>query len=81
MYVTVDAAFIRDKAALLRAAVKERVFSSMLARELARELNLILCLLRKLFGPETDVVTVVWRRLHNEELYDVSPARQILLVR
>jgi hypothetical protein len=26
--------------------------------------------LRKTFGPRRDVVTGVWRRLHNEELHD-----------
>jgi hypothetical protein len=34
MCVTVDALFIRDKPALLRAVIKETVYSSMLAREL-----------------------------------------------
>jgi hypothetical protein len=69
MYVTVDAVFIRDKTVLLRAAIKETVYSSMLAREFAREIDLILCLLWKIFGPKTDVVMGEWRRLHNEELY------------
>jgi hypothetical protein len=27
--------------------------------------------LRKIFGPKGDEVTVEWRRLHNEELYDL----------
>jgi len=27
--------------------------------------------LRKIFGPERDEVTGEWRRLHNEELYDL----------
>jgi hypothetical protein len=27
--------------------------------------------LRKIFGPKTDEVTEEWRRLHNEELYDL----------
>jgi len=67
----VDAVFIGDEAALLRAAIKETVCSTMMVREFARELILILCLLRKIFGPETDVVTGDWRRLHNEELYDL----------
>jgi hypothetical protein len=26
---------------------------------------------RGIFGPKKDVVTVKWRRLHNEELYDM----------
>jgi len=28
-------------------------------------------MLRKMFGPKRDEVTGEWRRLHNEELYDV----------
>jgi hypothetical protein len=27
--------------------------------------------LRKLFGPKRDEITEEWRRLHNEELYDL----------
>jgi hypothetical protein len=27
--------------------------------------------LRKIFGPKRDEVTGQWRRLHNEELYDL----------
>jgi hypothetical protein len=27
--------------------------------------------LRRIFGPERDEVTVKWRKLHNEELYDL----------
>jgi hypothetical protein len=27
--------------------------------------------LRKIFGPKRDKVTKEWRRLHNEELYDL----------
>jgi hypothetical protein len=27
--------------------------------------------LRRIFGPERDEVTGEWRRLHNEELYDL----------
>ena len=68
MYLTVDAVFIRDKGSLFRAALKETVYSSLLAKEFARILSLILCLLRKIVGPETDVITGEWRRLHNEEL-------------
>ena len=28
-------------------------------------------ILRKIFGPKRDEVTGKWRRLHNEELYDL----------
>jgi hypothetical protein len=27
--------------------------------------------LRRMFGPKTDEVTREWRKLHNEELYDL----------
>jgi len=30
-------------------------------------------LLRRIFGPNTDEVTGKWRRLHNEELYELNP--------
>ena len=29
-------------------------------------------LLRKIFGPKRDEITGEWRRLHNEELYDLA---------
>jgi hypothetical protein len=29
-------------------------------------------MLEKIFGPETDEVKGKWRRLHNEELYDLQ---------
>jgi len=29
---------------------------------------------RKIFGSKTDKVTVDWRRLHQEELYDLYPS-------
>jgi hypothetical protein len=34
--------------------------------------------LQRIFGPKRDEVTGEWRRLHNEELYDLT-AHQILL--
>ena len=30
-------------------------------------------LLRRIFGPKTDEVTGEWRRLDNEELYELNP--------
>jgi hypothetical protein len=33
--------------------------------------------LRRIFGPNRDEVTGEWRRLHNEELYDLN-SHQIL---
>ena len=30
--------------------------------------------LRKILGPKTDEVTGEWRRLHQEELYDLYPS-------
>jgi len=32
--------------------------------------------LRRIFGPRRDEVTVEWRRLHNEELNDLLPLTQ-----
>ena len=29
--------------------------------------------LREIFGPKTDEVTGEWRRLHDKELYDLTP--------
>ena len=34
--------------------------------------------LRKVFGPKRDEVTAEWRRLHNEEVYDVYSSSNIL---
>jgi hypothetical protein len=31
-------------------------------------------MLRKIFGPKRDGVTGVWKRLHNDELYDLYPS-------
>ena len=36
--------------------------------------------LRKIFGPRKDEVTVEWRRLHNEELNDLYPSPNIVWV-
>jgi hypothetical protein len=36
--------------------------------------------LRKIFGPKRDEVTGDWRRLHNEELYDLYSSPDIIRV-
>jgi hypothetical protein len=36
--------------------------------------------LRKIFGPENDEVTGEWRRLHNEELYDLCSSQKSIRV-
>jgi hypothetical protein len=35
---------------------------------------------RKIFGPEGEVVTGEWRRLHNQELYDLNSSPNITRV-
>jgi hypothetical protein len=35
---------------------------------------------RKIFGHKRDEVTAEWRRLHNEELYDLYSSRDIIRV-
>jgi hypothetical protein len=37
--------------------------------------------LKKIFGPEKDEVTGEWRRLHNEELYDLHSPTVIRLIK
>jgi hypothetical protein len=34
--------------------------------------------LRRIFGPKRDEVTGDWRRLHNEELYDLYSSQNII---
>jgi hypothetical protein len=36
--------------------------------------------LRRIFGPKRDVVTGVWKKLHNEELHDLYPSPIIVWV-
>jgi hypothetical protein len=35
-------------------------------------------MLRRIFGPKRDKVTGEWRKLHNEELYDLYCSHNIL---
>jgi hypothetical protein len=37
-------------------------------------------MLRRIFGPKRDEVTGEWKRLHNEELYDLYSSPNIILV-
>ena len=37
-------------------------------------------MLRKIFGPQTDEVTEEWRRLRNEELYEVYSPNSIRVI-
>jgi hypothetical protein len=36
--------------------------------------------LRRIFGPKRDEVTVEWRKLHNEELRDLYSSRSIIRI-
>ena len=37
--------------------------------------------LNRIFGSNRDEVTAEWRRLHNEELYDLNSSRNILVIK
>jgi len=50
----------------LREERKLRVFENMV--------------LRRIFGPRSDEITVEWRRLHKEELNDLYPSPNIVRV-
>jgi hypothetical protein len=36
--------------------------------------------LRRIFGPKRDEVTVEWRKLHNEELHDLYSSPSITII-
>jgi len=36
--------------------------------------------LRRIFGPKRDVVTIKWRKLHNEKLHDLYSSPNIVRV-
>ena len=38
-------------------------------------------MLRRMFGPIRDEVTMEWRQIHNEELYDLDPQNIIRMIR
>ena len=38
-------------------------------------------MLRRILGPKRDEVTGEWRKLHNEELYDLYSVRNLILAR
>ena len=37
--------------------------------------------MRNIFGPKTEEVTGEWRRLHNEELYELCPQNIIWVIK
>jgi hypothetical protein len=53
---------------------------SLTFREECRLRELENRVLRRIFGPKLDEVTIEWRKLHNEKLNDLYPSRNIVWV-
>jgi hypothetical protein len=54
---------------------------SLILREERRLRVLENRVLRRIFGPKRDEVTGEWRRLHNEELYDLYSSPNIRVIK